>query len=161
MSNSTMHLQPELIETLKQTIMQVVKDEHKQIEEIYDNKYKAWSKALSWSCKFDSYDTIIRQIRDNSDIERLLPSDLEVYNKCHPVIEQKKELCKAYGTNSNINHEHYENLKSKLKTKKKRINELLKKELFPIPAMSRFKVLKRLQHHLRGKLHFVERKLLE
>lgn len=51
MSNSTMHLQPELIETLKQTIMQVVKDEHKQIEEIYDNKYKAWRKALSWTCK--------------------------------------------------------------------------------------------------------------
>lgn len=161
MSNSTMHLQPELIETLKQTIMQVVKDEHKQIKEIYDKKDKAWSKALTWTCKFNSYDTIIRQIQDNSDIERLLPSDLKVYNKCHPVIEQKKELCKAYKTNSNIKHDYYENLKSKLKMKKKRINELLKKELFPIPAMSRFKVLKRLQHHLRGKLHFVERKLLE
>lgn len=161
MSKATMHLQPGLIETLRQTIMQVVKDENKQIKEIYDNKDKAWSKALSWTCKFNSYDTIIRQLRDNNDIERLLPSDLEVYNKCHPVIEQKKELCKAYENNRNINHYYYDNLKSKLKSKKKRINELLKKELYPIAPMSKFKVLKRLQHHLRGKLHFVERKLLE
>lgn len=161
MSNATMHLQPELIETLRQTIMQVVKDENKKIKEIYDNKYNAWREALSWTCKFIKYDSIIRELRDNNNIERLLPSDLEVYNKCHPVISQKKELCKEYENNHNISHDYYDNLKNKLKSKKRRINELLKKELQPIAPMSRFKVLKRLQHHLRGKLHFVERKLLE
>lgn len=161
MSSATMHLRPGLIETLKQTIMQVVKDENKQIKEIYDNKKKEWNQALTWACKFIKYDNIISQLQHNNDIERLLPSDLEVYNKCHPLIEHKKELCRAYEDNSNFNHDYYVNLKSKLKSKKKRINELLKKELFPIPAMSRFKVLKRLQHHLRGKLNYVERKLLE
>lgn len=162
MSKATMHLQPELIETLRQTIMEVVKNENKQINEIYDRKYKEWSKALSWSCRFSRYDSIIRQLQNNNnDIERLLSDDLKIYNKCHPVIDQRKELCRAYEKNRDINHDYYDNLKSKLKSKKRRINELLKKELYPIAPMSRFKVLKRLQHHLRGKLHFVERKLLE